>query len=407
MLIVRGGETDGQRATRLGGSLWTRMPNAVLRELERARRPHYGRGLALELLRDFERVNGLEPDRSERMIHAATVLLQAALPLAGGFNALTPQVTIQSIPCQLWVRCDLEPTMHQVLLNLNPAPTLVIRGTLTQRFGLRVQIDAIGTGALGSTTLKISFDNGATYAITGFVTTATMTQLLNTDIWLSCGVGPYDAADEWISVIGSLADQAGTGSDRDFINNNESTSFFYQANTAAIRNRASMSCVAANNQRFVTQYTAPDPGTTPSLVIWVGNASAFVNTGRIWGTGTVNQFCVRQATPSPTIAQAGAVAVNSTTAMVVGTWFGCEGYFADSTADRLRIGTTAVGPAAAGGCQSGVPNSGYTLGARAKTGALPSTYEFAEFDVFTSADATAAELARDRARRTLFYGVAA
>jgi hypothetical protein len=363
------------------------------------------------MLCDFERTNGLRADHSERMIQAASVLLPVALPLAGGFNALTPQITIQSVPCQLWVRCDLEPTMHQTLLNLNPAPTLVIRGTLTQRFSMRVTIDAIGTGALGSSTLNIWLNwftgSLAPPDISGFVTTATMTQLLNTDIWLSCGVGPYDAADEWISVIGALADQAGAAADRDFVNSNPSTAFFYQASTAAIRNRASMSCVAANNQRFVTQYTAPDPGTTPSLVIWVGNASAFVNTGRIWGTGTVNQFAVRQATPSPTIAQAGAVAVNSTTAMVVGTWFGCEGYFADSTADRLRIGATPVGPAPAGGCQSGVPNSGYTLGARASTGALPSTYEFAEFDVFTSADATATELARDRARRTVFYGVTA
>lgn len=421
MLILDGTKSSGQRAEALGGLVHCRTPNWVLSELQKARRPFYGLGLTLEMLADFERVNRCPAIRTPEMLRAGTLLLNAALPLTGGFNALTPQMTIQSRTCQLWVRCDLEPTMRQDLRNLNPAPVLIIRGSLTQRFGMRIEVDAVGSGALGNTALKISFDNGATFPYssangTAYLTTATITQLYDNgnpatghplDIWLSCGVGPYDAGDIWISTLGALADQAGTGTNRDFINSgNNTTTPSYQANTAAIRNRASMSTVAADSPRFLSLYTPPDPGTTPSLVTWVGNAVNFVNTGRLWGTGDVNQFCVRQANPSPTIGQAGAVAENSTTAMTVGTWFGCEAYFADSNADRMRIGTTAVAAAPAGGCQSGVP-TGLMLFSRGPNAALPSTYAFSEFAIYTGGDATAGELARDRARRTLFYGVAA
>jgi hypothetical protein len=420
MLVLTGGETTGQRASRLGGCMWSATPEWVRLELGRARRrPSYRRGLAIEMLRDFERANGLQEDRSERMIHAAGVLLQATQPFVAGFNGLTLPKIIQSRTCQFYVRCDLEPTQNELLGNLNPAPNLVIRGNLTQRFGMRVEVDSVGDGSLGSTTLKISFDNGATFPISSangnaFVTTATITQLsyggFDTGIWLSCAPGPYDAGDVWVSRIGSLADQAGTASGRDFValGNDVGIMFDYVASSSAIRNRPFMSSDAARFTYFSTAYIPPDPGTTPSFVSWVGNARAFVNTGRIWGTGTVNQFCVRQANPTPDCALAGAAAVLSNSQMLIGTWFGCEAFCADSTTDRLKIGGNAsLGPAPAGGCASGVPNSGFTLGARATTGALPSSVDFAECGLWTGGEPTGNDLPRSRAYKTVIFGVAA
>ena len=410
MLIRNGAETDGQRALRLGGSPWVETAPAALRELARARRwLHYRRGLAAEMLADYERAHGLEPDRSPRMMAAASVLLNAALPWGSGFLAITPPRLFPSLTCQLWYRCDLAPTQAQLLGNLNPAPNLVIRGFLTQRFGLRVEIDSIGTGALGSTTLKISFDNGATFPITGYVTTATITQLVenghDTGIWLSCSAGPYSVGNIWVSRIASLGNQSGQSGDRDLVNQSDNigTMFDYTANTAAIRGRASMQSDAARNTFFSSGWVPPDPAVTPSLVLYVANAVAFVNTGRLWGTGTVNQFCVRQANPTPTLAQAGAVAVNSTTLMTIGTWFSNEAFFSGA-ASRLKIGAAAS--LTAGTCSSGVPNSGVTLGARANTGALGSTVAFSDFTHLTGGDGTATELRWYRGYATLTYGVA-
>lgn len=413
MIVAPNPQLDRARCVALGGSLWSQQPAYAAAEQRRvrSRRYDYRRGLALELLRDLEREHRRPPDRSERVIHAASALVDTFLGTGVGFAGLTPPRIIQSRTCQLWVRADLGATMHQTLAQLNPAPTLIIRGSLTQRFAMRVTVAAVGTGALGSTTLNIwlNWFTGSVAApdIAGFVTTATMTQLLDTDIWLSCGAGPYDAADEWVSRITSLADGSGAGGNRDFVNNNLQTSPRYTSSASAINGRPFFSGVAADAIRFHSAYAPPDPGTDPSLVIWTQVADAFVNTGSFWGTGNVGApFRVRQANPTPTYAQSGTVAENSNVNMVIGTWLGCEAYFADSAADRLRTGSTPTAAAPAGGCASGTP-VGVTLFARNSAADLPSTCSIAELALFTGGDATNAELLLDRARRTVVFGVAA
>ncbi len=416
MIVAPSAELDRARCVALGASLWEPQPLFAYRERQRAKgRPWYRRALSLELLQDLERELKCPPDRSPRMLRAADVLADQWMATGVGFYAMTPQRLIQSRTCQLSFRCDRLATQAQLLANLNPAPNLVIRGNLTQRVSVRVEIDALNLGTLGSTTLKIWFNGGVgAPSITGYVTTATLTQLVDnghdTGLWLSCAAGPYFAGNAWVSRLVALGDESGQSGDRDLINaaDNISTMFDYTANDAAIRGHAWMASDATRATFFSSAWVPPDPGVTPSMVLWVSKVITFVTTGRLWGTGTVNQFCVRQANPSPNCAQAGAVAVNSNALMTVGTWAAHEALFFDSALDAFKVaGNARLVSGVAGGCASGVPNSGVTLGARANTGALPSTMGFAMFNHFTGGDGTGDEMKQYRAWNTVNFGVAA
>lgn len=388
---------ESLRAEKMGGSLWTSMPAYAPRELQRAKQDYYNVGLCSEMLADFERANGLAPDRSEKMLAAAGMLLASALPLVGGFNALTPPRLVTSRPCGLFIRCDLEPTMNAAPAAFGTVPpTLFLFGNLSQRIGLRGEIDSLGTGALGSTTLKFSYNNGATFSVTGFVTTGAITAIGDTGIYVACSAGPYSADNAWEGYLGALGDQVSSG---DFVNGNTSTSFSYQASNTSIRNRASMQSLASRSARFTSTYAPP----IPSVYSWVGNAVAHVHTGRIIAGGNLGNTQIRQANPSPECAMSGNVAVNNTAAMTVGTWLGCEAYFSNSVADRFRVGTTNIALGVSANCD---PNIGLSLGARLG-GNLPSTYAFSEFAVFTGGDLSAADLSRLRSYKFLTYGCAA
>lgn len=418
MLIVDGAESDGERAARLDADSWARTPYSVERQIKRARESlRFRRGLANEMLADFERENGLPPDRSERMIHAAGILLQTAASFGSGFNALTPPRIIQSRTCQIYFDASANPVFWETLAGLNPSPILIIRCGLARRLGLSVAIDSVGDGSLGSTKLKISFDNGATFPYSGataFTTTSTITELFDNgdpntghtmNIWLSCAAGPYAADDAWEARVCSLADQSGQAGDRDLNNNTLATMFNYVPSSSAIRNRAYLQTDAARTTRFYSNYAAPTPavGANTSFISWVINPNAFVNTGRIWAMSDGGAAALRQANPTPTVALAGNVAAMTNTQMIIGTWLGGEAALTNSVADRLKIGANASLTGTS--CNSDAPTA-FSLGAR-PGGALPSTVQIAGIGLWTGGEPTSAELIRNRAWKTVIYGVAA
>jgi hypothetical protein len=389
----------------MGGSLWAATPKWAERDIQRILKPCYRRGLALEYLRDFERDWQCPPDHSERMIRAAGVLLGGALPAGMPFFRMTPQNIIQSRTCQLLVRCDLEPTHNGTMIKAGTSPPdVVLVGALTQRIGLQIEVnDTTGGTALGQAKYRWSLNNGTTYEATGVATASAFTQLGTTGIYVSFAAGPYTSDNSYTTRLSGLNDQSGQGGDRDFVNDNVNTSFAYTANNSNIRNRASMASLVSATRRFTSNYNPAAPGTANLLIDAVINAAVFTNTGRIFsggnGTGAID---IRQANPSPEIAMVNITAVNTNTGLTVGTWLGFEALFTNSTSDRLRCGTTATTGANAGNTDP----TGFALGARID-GALPSTTEYAEVALFTGGDPTAAELARNRARKTLFYGVTA
>lgn len=122
----------------------------------------------------------------------------------------------------------------------------------------------------------------------------------------------------------------------------------------------------------------PAPGTTSTFQYWVMKQVAWTTNHVFFDTGTlsgVESMTILTAVGTPKISMFAGISTNNNNGAVLGSWVRCFAYWANSTSDEFKIGSTSITGANSGNT---VPGNGRCMGATLATGA-PTL--FANFEI--------------------------
>lgn len=168
--------------------------------------------------------------------------------------------------------------------------------------------------------------------------------------------------------VSAWADQSGNGND--FIQNTAGNHPSY--NASGLNGRGTLGFTRASNHRLdCAGFTLPAPGTTPTTFLWVFRQDAFVASSNVFGGLAANNLRVRQVTASPILEMNSGTAANANGGAAIASWVLGIASFTNSTADYLKLGSTAAVTGASAGNGSTV---GRQLGSSASAGPISMTF---------------------------------